>query len=66
MINERPPKGVIGPKIDGLPKPVISRTLKIYKDPEKNRIPMRKAIKDTLIEYVLAREKVDKNNKAKV
>ncbi|MDQ1149018.1 hypothetical protein QE382_001002 [Sphingobacterium zeae] len=53
MINERPPKGVIGPKIDGLPTPVISRTLKIYKDPEKNRIPMRKAIKDTLIELCL-------------
>jgi hypothetical protein len=57
---------VIGPKIDGFPKPVISRTLKTYNDPEKKSIPMRKAITDTLMEYVFAREKVDKNNRAKV
>jgi hypothetical protein len=57
---------VIGPKIDGFPKPVISRTLKTYNDPEKKSIPMRKAINDTLMEYVFAREKVDKNNRAKV
>ncbi len=50
MINDKPPKGVIGPKIAGFPKPVTSLILRTYKDPEKNKIPTIKAIKETLIE----------------
>ncbi len=57
----------MGPKIDVTPpKPNISRTLKRYKDPENSNIPIVKAIKETRMDWLLAREKVEMKSKAKV
>lgn len=66
MMKHNPPKGVIGPRIPKFCMPISWRTLSRYNDPENNKIPNTKAIKETRIEAFFARENVERNNKARV
>jgi hypothetical protein len=50
-IKLSPPRGVIGPKIEVKPlRPIKSRRLNRYREPENKRMPTVKAIKETRID----------------
>lgn len=65
-IKQNPPSGVTGPNQPKPSNPISERMLNKYNDPENNRIPTVKAMKEIRIEAFLALEKVDKNKRAKV
>src|SRR5690606_3622312 len=48
-MKHSPPTGVTGPRISTAPKPVISRVLSTYNDPENNKMPKVNVIKENRI-----------------